>query len=74
MAVSGERQALREFGEGHGWNTREADRADVYTRDKHRIRVIWQGDQAISGASFFDDEMYEMYTRELDKVRAWLTR
>lgn len=74
MAVSGERLALRMFGEERGWSSREADRADVYTRDKVRVRVIWQGDEAISGASFFDDEMFESYTRELDKVRAWLTR
>ncbi|WP_328349734.1 hypothetical protein OG976_13890 [Mycobacterium sp. NBC_00419] len=74
MAVSGERQALREYGEGRGWYTREAERADVYTRDKYRVRVIWQGDQVISGASYFDDEMFETYTRDLDKVRAWLTR
>lgn len=74
MAASGERQALREFGDERGWSRREADRADVYTRDKIRVRVIWQGDETISGASFFDDEMYETYTRDLAKVRAWLTR
>lgn len=74
MAVSGERQALLKYGEERGWKARTAERADVFTRDKIRVRVIWQGDEAISGASFFDDEMYETYTRDLDKVRAWLTR
>ena len=39
-----------------------------------RVRVIWAGDSKISGASYFDDEIYEAYTRELDKVRTWLKR
>lgn len=74
MAASGERQALLTYGEERGWKSRTTDRADVYTRDKIRVRVIWQGDEVISGASFFDDEMFETYTRDLGKVRAWLTR
>lgn len=74
MAASGERQALLAYGEERGWKSRTSDRADVYTRDKIRVRVIWQGDEVISGASFFDDEMFETYTRDLGKVRAWLTR
>lgn len=74
MAASGERQALLMYGEERGWKSRTSDRADVYTRDKIRVRVIWQGDEVISGASFFDDEMFETYTRDLGKVRAWLTR
>jgi hypothetical protein len=74
MAVSGERLSLRNFGDERGWSRREADRADVYTRAKIRVRVIWQGDEVISGASFFDDEMFESYTRDLDRVRAWLMR
>ena len=31
-------------------------------------------DGELRGASFFDDEMFESYTRQLDKVRAWLMR
>ena len=50
------------------------NRADVYTRGNIRIRVIWTGDTKITGASYFDDQMYEAYTRELDKVRTWLKR
>lgn len=74
MSGTDERQALSEAGEQRGWQRRESGRADVYLRDRFRIRVIWQGDEAISGASFFDNEMYELYTRDLAKVRAWLKK
>jgi hypothetical protein len=74
MSGTDERQALSEAGEQQGWQRRESGRTDVFLRDKYRIRVIWQGDEAISGASFFDDEMYELYTRDLAKVRAWLKK
>lgn len=74
MSGTDERQALSEAGEQQGWQRRESGRTDVYLRDRFRIRVIWQGDEAISGASFFDNEMYELYTRDLAKVRAWLKK
>ena len=74
MSGTDERQALSEAGEEKGWHRRESDRVDVYHRDRYRVRVIWQGTGAISGASFFDNEMYESYTRDLDKVGAWLKK
>jgi hypothetical protein len=36
--------------------------------------VIWRGSDAISGASLFDHDMYEGYTRDLAKVRTWLKK
>ncbi|AKK25453.1 hypothetical protein [Mycobacterium sp. EPa45] len=74
MSGTDERQALSEAGEERGWQRRESGRVDVYLRDRFRIRVIWQGNEVISGASFFEDEMYELYTRDLAKVRAWLKK
>jgi hypothetical protein len=74
MSGTDERQSLSEAGEEKGWQRRESDRVDIYLRDRYRIRVIWQGSDAISGASFFDDEMYEAYTRDLAKVRTWLKK
>ena len=74
MTATDERQTLTQLGTDHGWAQRTADRADVYTRGNIRIRVIWAGDSKISGASYFDDEIYEAYTRELDKLRTWLKR
>jgi len=74
MAVTDERHAISQLGEEQGWQHRVNHRADVFTRGDKRVRVIWQGDSRISGAAFFDEEMYESYTRELDKVRTWLKR
>jgi hypothetical protein len=75
MSETGERKALAEFGGEQGWNRRVSDdQADVYTKDTVRIRVIWRGDEAVSGASLFHDGMYEAYTRDLASVRAWLRR
>ncbi|MCV7216387.1 hypothetical protein H7J51_13980 [Mycobacterium crocinum] len=74
MSGTDERQALSAASEEKGWQRRESGRVDVYLRDRYRIRVIWQGNEVISGASFFEDEMYELYTRDLAKVRAWLRK
>lgn len=74
MTGTGERQSLAQFGEEQGWRCRGHERADVYLRGTVRIRVIWQGDEQISGASLFHDEMYESYTRDLATVRAWFKR
>ena len=74
MSGTDERQALSEASQEKAWQRRESGRVDIYLRDRYRIRVIWQGNEVISGASFFEDEMYELYTRDLAKVRAWLKK
>ena len=74
MSGTDERQTLSEAGAEKGWQRQESDRVDVYRRDRYRVRVIWQGSDAISGASLFDHDMYESYTRDLAKVRTWLKK
>jgi hypothetical protein len=74
MSGTDERQTLAEASEEKGWQRRELGRTDVYLRDRYRVRVIWQGSETISGASLFDNEMYEGYTRDLARVRTWLKK
>jgi len=75
MADTGERQVLAQLGEERGWNRRISDeRADIYIKGTVRIRVVWAGDQDISGASLFHDQWYESYTRDPSTVSAWLRR
>jgi hypothetical protein len=75
MADTGERQVLAQLGEERGWNRRISDeRADIYIKGTVRIRVVWAGDQDISGASLFHDQWYESYTRDSSTVSAWLRR
>jgi hypothetical protein len=70
-----ERAALAESNEEQGWQRRATDdRVDVYTRGVVRIRLIWQGNSKLSGASIFVNEWYDNYTRDLDTVRAWFKR
>ena len=73
--VTDERSALAQSSVEQGWQRRAIDdRVDVYTRGTIRIRLIWQGEAKISGASIFVSEWYDNYTRDLDTVRAWLKR
>ena len=75
MADTGERQVLAQLGEERGWNRRISDeRADIFMKGTVRIRVVWAGDQDISGASLFHDQWYESYTRDSSTVSAWLRR
>ncbi|MUL48939.1 hypothetical protein FZI85_04875 [Mycobacterium sp. CBMA293] len=70
--MADERSALAERTAETGWTRHQDDRVDVYMRGTARVRVIWQGDDAISGSSRFQDDIMESYTRELNTVRAWL--
>ncbi len=75
MADTGERQALAQLGEEHGWKRRVSDgHADSYTKGTVRIRVVWAGDDAVSGSTLFHNDMYESYTREVSTIRAWFKR
>ncbi len=75
MVDTSERLTLAELGEERGWKRRISDeRADSYTKGTVRIRVVWQGDDAISGSTLFHDDMYESYTRELSTIKAWFKR
>ena len=75
MTAIDERAALAESNGEQGWQRRATDdRVDVYTRGAVRIRLIWQGNSKLSGASIFVNEWYDNYTRDLDTVRAWFKR
>ncbi len=75
MADTDERQVLAQLGEERGWNRRISDeRADIYMKGTVRIRVVWAGDQNVSGASLFHDQWYESYTRDPSTISAWLRR
>jgi len=74
MADTNERAALAEVTEGVGWQRRIDERIDIYLRGATRVRVIWQGDDAISGGSRFQDDVMESYSRDLATVKGWLAR
>jgi hypothetical protein len=70
-----ERAALAHSNEEQGWTRRAIDdRVDVYLRGAVRIRLIWQGNSKLTGASIFVNEWYDNYTRDLATVRAWFKR
>ncbi|WP_299559308.1 hypothetical protein [uncultured Mycolicibacterium sp.] len=74
MNAVDERRTLSEQAAERGWNRREDDRVDIYTRGAHRIRVIWQGPDKISGSSYYNDDVLTTYTRDLNQVLGWLKR
>jgi hypothetical protein len=74
MTADDERRQQNQFAEQSGWQHRDLDRVDVYARGGTRIRVIWQGPSAISGASMYHDDILTSYTRDLATVNGWLRR
>ena len=74
MTATDERTALARLTEAAGWQRREVDRVDVYLRGPARVRVIWQGNDVISGGSRFQDDSMEAYSRDFDTVKSWLAR
>jgi hypothetical protein len=74
MTAPDERTALAQATQAAGWRRRELDRVDVYLRGLARVRVIWQGNDAISGGSRFHDDIMEQYSRDLTTVKGWLIK
>lgn len=74
MTTTDERQELGQLAESGGWQHRDLDRVDVYQRGTTRIRVVWQGSSAISGATLYHDDIMTTYTRDLAAVNGWLKR
>lgn len=74
MTAVDERQSLQQVAEQAGWDRIDRDRVDIYARGTTRVRVIWQGDAAISGASLFHDDVMTTYSRQLKDVTGWLRR
>jgi hypothetical protein len=74
MTAAVEREELSELALQAGWQHRDADRTDYYTRSPVRIHVIWQGTDAISGGALYHDDNLMAYTRDLATVTGWLKR
>ena len=74
MTTTDVRSELAEITAAAGWDRRIDDRVDIYLRGQTRVRVIWQGNDAISGGSRFQDDNLETYSRDLDTVKGWLAR
>lgn len=74
MTTTDLRSELAEITAAAGWNRRVDERVDVYLRGPTRIRVIWQGNDAISGGSRYQEDQLETYSRDLETVKGWLAR
>ncbi len=74
MTTTDVRSELAEVTTAAGWDRRIDDRVDIYLRGQTRVRVIWRGNDAISGGSRFQDDNLETYSRDLDTVKGWLAR
>lgn len=75
MAGTDERQALAKLSEEYGWqHLMTSENTDAYGRGNIRVRVIWRDESTLNGAVYFEDDMYENYSRELPKVQSWLKR
>jgi len=74
MTGADERKELSELAVQIGWQHRDADRTDYYSRSPARVHVIWQGSDAISGGALYHDDILMAYARDLGTVRGWLKR
>jgi hypothetical protein len=74
MTTTDLRSELAEITAAAGWQRRVDDRVDIYLRGQTRVRVIWQGDEAISGGSRYQDDGLETYSRDLATIKGWLAR
>jgi Lon protease-like protein len=74
MTTTDLRSELGDVTAAAGWARRIDDRVDIYVRGQTRVRVIWQGNDAISGGSRFQDDNMETYSRDLETVKGWLAR
>lgn len=68
------RQELSQLAEQSGWQCREHDRADVYLRGRYRVHAIWRDGRVLNGGSHYEDGVLLSYTRDLTKLRGWLTK
>jgi hypothetical protein len=74
MTSVDERRELQQLAEQAGWRRNDLGRVDLYLRGDARVRVIWRGTDAISGATLMQDDVMMTYTRELPTVNNWLKR
>lgn len=69
-----ERRDQQQLAEQAGWRRNDLGRVDLYLRGDTRIRVLWQGSDAISGATLYQDDVMTTYTRDVPTVNSWLKR
>lgn len=74
MTATEERQTLADLAELGGWQRRDVERTDYYSKAGARVLVLWHGSAAISGGSLYHDDVLTAYTRELSTVQGWLRR
>lgn len=74
MTTTDERQTLAELAEVSGWNRRDVDRSDYYSKGWARVHVLWRGATAISGGSLYHDDILTTYSRDLATIEGWLKR
>ncbi|BBX37261.1 hypothetical protein MMAG44476_25584 [Mycolicibacterium mageritense DSM 44476 = CIP 104973] len=74
MTTTDKRHELGQLAEVGSWQHRDLDRVDVFQRGTSRIRVVWQGSEAISGATLYQDDIMTTYTRDLATVHNWFKR
>ena len=74
MTATDLRTELAEITAAAGWERRVDERVDVYLRGPARVRVIWQGNDVISGGSRYQEDQLETYSRDLATVKGWLAR
>lgn len=74
MSTATERDQLSERAVAAGWQRRDADRTDYYSRTPVRVHVIWQGNDKISGGALYHDDLLMSYSRDLATVAGWLKR
>ena len=74
MTAADLRKEISERAVEAGWNRRDADRTDYFTRAPVRVHVIWQGNDKISGGALYHDDFLMTYSRDFDTVSGWLKR
>jgi hypothetical protein len=74
MTAADLRKEISERAVQAGWDRRDADRTDYYTRTPVRVHVIWQGNDKISGGALYHDDLLMTYTRDLATIQGWLKR
>lgn len=74
MTAADLRKEISERAVQAGWDRRDADRTDYFTRTPVRVHVIWQGNDKISGGALYHDDLLMTYSRDLATVAGWLKR
>ena len=74
MTAADLRKEISERAVQAGWDRRDADRTDYFTRAPVRVHVIWQGNDKISGGALYHGDLLMTYSRDFDTVSGWLKR